>query len=431
MAALVYLPVTIIKDPVIAIIGASGISAGFYFIPMVAFLAHNVPLTCERSNQRFLIFAFASGLFCLCTRTTEALYYSAFAVHADAPALGFAGIACIALCNQRRQGQLFPFFISALAAVLSVWTKQTLAPLIVALPLYVLLTNGYAAAKRYLGCILITGCSISILFVMFCKPGNMVFNMFLIPMRHPWQHSWSYALTELMREGYLFAGVVLLYSIVRLTRLFKGSKDIRLLLRPHPGLLCTIVAIFLGPTSLLGYVKSGGNFNTLSPSLYFLLGAMCFLMMQISSDLLRGRSKRKRNLAVILFAILLVPKMVISAGSSVRSILTEFNSLSKSRIELEYEFIKKHPGEIYFRQNPLGHLMAEGKAYHDEAHLFGRELADYPISQEHFEAYIPSNMRGLAFKADIETDYMMKYLPLFSKQTTIEELPGYYVLVKE
>ena len=96
-------------------------------------------------------------------------------------------------------------------------------------------------------------------------------------------------------------------------------------------------------------------------------------------------------------------------------------------------FAKKHPGEVYFPWHPLAGLMAEGRLYHFSYGLSDRELAGYPVSQEHFQRYIPAQTQYVALPehAKRDAEYVFRYLPDFSRKVTADDLPGWTLYARE
>jgi hypothetical protein len=107
-------------------------------------------------------------------------------------------------------------------------------------------------------------------------------------------------------------------------------------------------------------------------------------------------------------------------------------NLSKNPSQEAYEYAKRHPGEAYFPWNPISSLLAEGKLYHTTFGLWDRDLAGLKISDEHVRAYIPRNIKIMAFRLSKTEDRRIgRFLPEFKRKVTVEGLPGWTVYASE
>jgi len=218
LQAFTYLPATLFNSPTPALIFASFISACFYFLPIL-WLHIGKNLT---EPRKLLSGLYAFACFCLFTFGSRALTSSTFAVHADAPALGFGSLACAILYYRKLKDSIPPFLLSALFSVFAVWTKQTLGPILFALPIYILLMDGYKCFRRYTLCLCVTGMAVSALFLWIFNAKNLWFNMVTIPSRCPWQFSESRivalltATYYLIRESFLPLTILIFCSVYQL-----------------------------------------------------------------------------------------------------------------------------------------------------------------------------------------------------------------------
>src|SRR6185312_16368023 len=145
---------------------------------------------------------------CTVAMTSGTLYSPAHWVHSDAPAIGFAALACLALYLAREAPRLSTgaLVASGLAASLSVWSKQTMAPLGVVLPLWVLLTRGWRDVARAVFVFAACLVAVSLAFRVAFGHGPLVFNILTVPGRHPWNFRDDVAL------GFAYLGIELVYE---------------------------------------------------------------------------------------------------------------------------------------------------------------------------------------------------------------------------
>lgn len=432
-ACLAYLPVTLLNSPTAALILGSCISACFYFLPVLWLHIGKEAL----DTKKLLFGCCAFTLFCLVTFKSGVLSFSASIIHADAPALGMGALASAILYYRKHKYSVLPLFLASLVSVFAVWTKQTLAPILFALPVYVLLADGYKCFKRYILCLAVSGVTVSAVFLWIFNAQDLFFNMITYIAVYPWKFGPSRMAALLKvafllgKECFLFAAVLIFYSLHGLSALAKRPDKLKTWFNANPWMILAIVSLFMVPASILGYVKVGGSSNTLSPTLYFLVGAFTMLLMKYASNLphLHGRLIKK---CTKLLLILLTIGLICVNMPELRNIPIHLRNLPSNNQNTAYEYAKSHPGETYFPLDPLATLLSEGKLYHFTKAIEQREATGFRISHKHFRAHIPGDIKQVAFCGNGNTLRLIKeYLPEFSRQISIDELPGWTVYTRE
>jgi hypothetical protein len=76
-------------------------------------------------------------------------------------------------------------------------------------------------------------------------------------------------------------------------------------------------------------------------------------------------------------------------------------------------------------------VLVESRYYHFDYGLYDRELAGFPLSEEHVRHHIPPTARLLCFPPDPNFEYVRKYLPEFAHRVEVEELPGFICYERE
>jgi|GEM_PF-634518 len=476
MMAVAYLPAVLANSPAVAMAVGSLLSTTFYCLPVLWLIF------CDRSNKtrHLLPTLLAFGLFVFLTVFSPVLRYVAFSIHADAPALGLSATACVILCCRKRPDNLVALFLSAICAILAIWTKQVTVPILVALPLYLLLTEGRRCFQQYLFCLGLSGCLISALILMSFEPQSLFFNMFAIPGHHPWRNS-DRVLILMNSSWELFIScswplLILMFSIlfnlknnkiflksgspppISIKRSKKHLLEVcrggfhRFLLNctetasqnppnpkfrnfnQQPQVFFAIVGLFLSPTSILGRVKEGGDVNALSYTLYFLSIAALLVLIEWFSMVKFSKylPKTSATLTVCYSAFLLTQMLKFPSHTIELSqhFTQAFHHIQNHPTQMAYQYVKKHPGEAYFPWQTLANVMAEGKMYHFEYGLFDRELAGFPASDRHFRAGLPANLQLIAFYSRND-GYVLHRLPEFSRQIELDELPGWKIYTRE
>ncbi|MDP6414991.1 MAG: hypothetical protein QGG54_08205, partial [Gammaproteobacteria bacterium] len=183
LAAVMYLPATLASSPVVAIVIAASESVAFFLLPLLGIF-----IACSKHPSRgrqILMALLALISFYTLISGHESLVYSMFKVHADAPAIGFASLSVLFLHLRKRDWFVY-CSLAALFAVFSVFTKQTMFPVIIAIPLYVLLTDGPQQFFRFslILSVLFAAAAATLLIAFGIEP--VIFTMFDYPKSMGW-----------------------------------------------------------------------------------------------------------------------------------------------------------------------------------------------------------------------------------------------------
>jgi hypothetical protein len=447
MAYLVYLPAGLFSSPTHAILTGSCIAFALFFTPPVCLCFSRRG---DESNGRFSMI----GLFLVlglvqASFMTKTLLFGAYWIHADAPMFGFAGIAGLTLYLRRREAtpSLTTCLLSTSCAALAVWSKQTAAPLLVALPLWVLATSGFRSAVRYTLWSIASLAATTLLFRTMFGVSSLMFNIFTIPS----SQEWIYRGPELSKGLFLlsveyFCTFAVFLAPIPLTLVARrvltpgssaesesaaepeGSSGLRSWVRRNPWLLFVLMAFATMPTSFLGRIKIGGDFNSLGPMPYFLtLGLMALVLDWYESNSRRGLRAFNAGLTLIVLALVLFPA---SKSSEQNFDMFRWMRLpSDNHQELAYRYSLRHPGTAYFPYSPLATLLSEGKLYHHIFGLMDREWAHRRLTDVHFRQHIPANLRYICVPAHnnpFEYSQVLGRLPEYNRRVVIPELPGFF-----
>ncbi len=439
--SLSYLPATIASSPTIAIIIAGLMAITFYFLPI--FWLHVGEYW--KNSHELKIACYVFLLFCFFTINSSALKGPAFMIHADAPARGLSAAACAVLYYRKRKDSIASLLLSSVLAVLAVWTKQVTVPLLVALPTYILLADGLRCAVRYILCTFVSGSLISALLLILFNAKAVLFNMFTVPIHTPWIGIGSGAVKAWSLQGLvslIFVAqnlldrmlglwvLVALYIGYQLLLSADHKTTIREWLNQNRWFMLVIVSLYMMPISLLQLVKIGGHNNAYGYVIYFLLAATNLALIKAATESTSLYSQFAQTIAK-LFVFLMVIGIALIQIPSIAPIFVRLPKLGENPQEVAYSYAKKHPGEAYFPWNPLSTFMAEGKLYHWSYKIYELEEANFKISDERFRQYIPANTKFVAFSSRLVLENTLRYLPDFSKQVTVDELPGWIVYARD
>ena len=435
MLALAYLPATIANSPTWALVLGKLMSLIFFFTPVIWLY---VSETWQKKKLSLSILALISFFFF--TTNARALFYDAFRICADCPALGFSALACIIIYKEQNKNEipLYKLLLSAIFAVFAVWTKQIAVPILISLPLYIVLAYDTKTFKRYLACLVTSGVVISGILIVAFNPQGLFFNMITIPSHQPWEGG-NNKLFVILSAAEELVGYCLLQGVIVCVGIFLTVPDklakLKTWIQDNPWLLFVIVSLFFIPTSLLGRVKVGGDANGMYTVYFLTLTANLILLKQASNfstesgqDVLQPVSKTGLLSIVIMFTLY---NINLPIPYIYKVLPNFFNNVH----QVVYNYSRNHPGQVYFPWHPLSVLMAEHKLYHIDSGPFDRYLAGCPISQEDFMAYIPENFTMIAIPTWAEKrgkygKFYLHYLPDFTQKIEVPELSGFVVYTK-
>ncbi len=443
--AVAYLPTVLFPLPSQALQAGVLLTALYFFLPLIGVHWKGVVMDPRRSVLAGLtMIGFSSILM-----NSPPLGRLAFSIHADAPAMSLCGLACVFLHGEQDRTSRRVWLPAALCSVLAVWTKQTAAPILLALPLYLWYVERPQVGLRYVLWLTIVLIIVSGMFLICFGVRPLLFNMFVVPSHHPWftgidgfKIRWLRNLVPpgnvraLLEAGgqllkFSVGPLIILMGYVGWQRLFSPAKTIpfRAWLRTQPWLLPAWLGVCLIPTSLLGRVKVGGDLNSLSFSCYFFFLAASLVLVNLASCLSEHRFHRFEKWILLSafcgFGLLSLP-LWDQADSAWRRLAKRPPALS----DQAFHFIRQHPGESYFPWDPLAHLLAEQKLYHFSYGVFDRALAGFPLTVEHVHSGLPPYLKFVVQASDSQP---LEYLPEFNQPDAgyIKEMPGWIFLSRK
>lgn len=409
VAALAYLPATVFRTPNAAILAGGTLQVTFAFGAMLAFVWR---FGGHAAQDRMRTLACGLGACLLMARYPGTAYHFTM-IHADGPALALGLLACGALVSPDGQVPTTrALLVSSTAAVLSCWTKQTSAPMLLALALAAWWMYGRVLATRYVLLLAAVAVPVSLAFLYWLGT-PMLFNVMELASRHPWIKPGLGGLV--LTVWNLLRGVwevLALLAIGLAVVFFYRGTEARW--PATPWLPPLFVALFVLPTGALGANKVGGQLNSFH-SVYYVIAATAALF---AATARRAPAARCLSWALCVAGIL-------AAWHSGRCALWQHPPLWANHEQAAYEISLRRPGEVYFPWQPLGPLLAEGHLYHFEYGIFDRVLGGYPPTPEHLRANLPPKMRWIA--TSHEAGWTFTLLPEFSEEVHPPELAQWMV----
>jgi hypothetical protein len=353
------------------------------------------------------------------------LHYSGFRIHVDAPALGFAGLSCLMiLSGTRRQSvgmrPLTWMAVAGVLATLAVFSKQTLAPVLPALVVYVCVSQGLHAGVRFAAVLAVVLGFFTGLFGWAFGFRELAFHAFVVPGSHPLVAPSHRVIGALIRACLPFASVPIALWIAeaRLTSRPPGIGISRSRWPSEPWFLFGLVALSCVPTAMLGYAKQGGAANHWSLPQYFLLLACLSVIRPILHA--GGTSAR----VAYAQSFLLSTTLFLAIYAAMIDIpLAAQKKISPNRTGAVFDYCRKNPGQVYFAWHPAAVLVAEGKLYHFYYALFDRDLAGYPITPDHFAAHVPAHATMVMVEDPLNEEFLERTFEGYHRRTEEPALP--------
>jgi hypothetical protein len=431
---LVYWPLRFLGDPAIDDAVATAIGLVCYFTPVAFFF---IRFASPRAYRGYRLRVLGVTLFVLLSYTVPSLRMSLEGTTHDCPALGFALAACLVLYfDEARRWR--SYFLSAAFTMMAIWSKQVMAPLLIALPLWTWSTRGSVALRRHLVALATMAVVISVPLLAMLGPRTLLFNILVLPAEHAWNGHFpsNFAVVgyQLYRDCFTLVAVLIIFLLA--SRVPQASRKrpeeishampspVALWFRHERWSLFLLVALMHLPTAFLGRLKVGGSVNSFSPVSYFLLFALLVGLCNAAANLRTSEGQLARSalvVAAVAFVLLTVPQLAY--------FFRDYHGFDASKEERVTTFLRRHPGEAYFPWHPLPHLLVEGKLYHFAYGLFDRELGGHGISDAHFQRFVPEHCRYVCFPAGRRNHRppacLESFLKQFPRRVELAELPGF------
>lgn len=437
ISGLYYLgALAVTSTPAAAVWVGSAMSFLVYSLPALLLLLvvrKHVTRRCGRSGG-WLPVVGGFALFWLATFQQRMLLGPAFNIHADAPALGFGALACAFLLLAGELDSPRAYTLAAAFTILSVGTKQVMVFLPITLIAFVGFIHGRQALTRFVIALLVSGTVIVAIVSLWVDFDAMMFNAVTVNSRHPWRGEGGVAqLIQSFRDlaprvvgPALVIGAACLPDLLTRRLRFDNWRDWT---ASHGWSLVVLVGLVNIPMALLGRSKIGGSLSALAFSGYFLFvgSTMALVQASLNSRRLRGLAARSVSRGA------LIVLLVVATAATSPALWPDVGFRERIFANPEsaaYEFALLHPGLVYFPFHPLVSIMTEGQPYHFSDALYARELAGYEVTQSQFNAGVPEQLTWVATNRSFE-DYSLRYLPMFTEEVRIADLPGWVVYVRK
>jgi len=423
---ILFWPATFAATPVSATCIASAIAFGLILIPL---LWLHWPRT--RTHPRNVLFSFYALITCGCILfrddTSGGMRASAFHVHTDAAAICFAAMAAAVICLAKFNPGWRRLLLSSAFAVLSLGSKQTMAPALLALCLFLLIADGLRTALRYAVCLLASSLVFCAALACWFRPAqDVLFNIVTLAAHRPYKNPLIPALREAFSDttmqGQAVVFCLLLFALYWCFNERNPGNGWRRLFSVERWLVFPLIGVFLVPVCVKAQLTVGGDVNHIGMACFFLaLGTTLGLSRFMKDETSAARAATAKLLATVLILVSL-PGMIGTVSNSALK-----RARQKPDVTVAYEYAMKHPGRAYFPRSPLAEFYAQHRFYHYDGALIDREYASHGIGQVQLADGIPNDAALIAIEKDqhiskVLLDYMAGW-----PQINDLELPGWIV----
>lgn len=362
------------------------------------------------------------------------LYEGCFFPHADAPAMGLALLAAIALWYSRHTTPASTrlLYAAACLAAIAVACKQVMVPILPAFACWLCARGQYRDAARFLGGSLLAGIVLLVLSAWRFGLEGLLLNLVRIPGGHEWVGTTPF---NLLRSGSELLNLALMPLILLSLGLAwatasAGWPGVRQQVTARAWGLPAILAVFLIPLSLMGRVKVGGAPNSLAPPLYFLIAALLALF----AELLRepatpGGSPASRQILKRASAVALAMLALVWSLDVTQSLRYGVPDLHRSLPQQAFNYLTSTGANAYFPGYPLAHLLADNRLFHFTHAVGDRELRGHiPLAPGQGRKHVPAEAAIVCWTRNHMEDERRdvgRYLPGYTVPVSIPELPDF------
>lgn len=340
----------------------------------------------EGPGERFL-HAASAFLFCgfLILQAPGTLHIASM-IHIDAPAVAFCTIACGLLCNPRKAIAVPQVWLSGLAGALAVGSKQTAAPVILAIALFIAVSAGVRLVGHFVAAVMAGGAVLFAAILAFVPAQDFLFNTVTLAAHRPLKPDYIALLVNYFRVGKLDA-LCALFPVVLLGGLSCGAsrqpRSWRAFFLENRWLVFAMGAAAILPVTVKALVVMGSDVNHVGLVLYLLFVAAALAIEQGMADAARSFLRQAAWLCAALGILVnLAPGVLLSLPARVRNVRS-------SDPEAAYRYELRHPGRAYFPCDPMASLLTSGKAYHVDYSVDDREIGGYPLTAAQFLGGLP------------------------------------------
>lgn len=379
-----------------------------------------------------LLFSAVAFLFCgFLILQAPGTFHTASMIHTDAAALAFATLAGGVFSNPRKPITVPQVWLAGIACALSAGSKQTMAPLVLGIALFLGCSAGAKMLAHFSGAVLAGGALLFAAILAFVPARAFLFNTVTLASHHPLENGYM----ELLVKAYRAAKQDALPALFPLLLLggcqwiaAERRPGLRDFFRTNRWSAFGLAAVALIPASVRATVSVGADVNHLGLVLYLLFVAAAIAIEQSLAD---SANYCVRPIAWMCAGFGIV---VSIAPGLVLNLPARLHHLHENAPEAALRYELRHPGLAYFPCNPLANLLSNGNVYHVDYSVYDRELAGYPLTSSQYQAGLPAGFKLVAIppgempKSYALRDLLQHYARVndagLPRWTVFQRLPG-------
>ena len=416
-----YLLAAGFHSPTYALLAGSLLSVLLLFVPLGWVL-----LRANQGARDRLFVATAAFLFCgFLIMQAPGTFHTACMIHTDAAALAFATLACGVFCNPRKPITVPQVWLAGVGCVLAVGSKQTMAPIVLAIALFLGASAGARLLAHFGAAVTIGGALLLAAILAFVPAHAFLFNTVTLAAHRPLKDGYTELLAMSYREGKLDALPALFpmlllvgFQWIRAER----RPDLREFVRANRWLAFALAAAALIPVTAKAIVAVGTDVNHLGLLLYLMFVAAGLAIEQCLAD------PDNSFLRVSAWMCAALGIFVGIAPGAALTLPSRLRDVHKNAPEAALQYELRHPGRAYFPYDPMVSLLSNGRVYHVDYSVYDREIAGYPLTSHQIEAGLPTGFKVIAIPPGerLQSSALRDLLERY-EQVADSELPGWTV----
>jgi len=415
-----YLAVAGFHSPTDSLLAGSLMSMLLTFVPLGWVL-----LSAIEGTRHRLFLAATAFLFCgFLIMQAPGTFHTASMIHTDAAALAFATLACGVFCNPRKPITVPRVWLAGVGCVLAVGCKQTMAPIVLAIALFLGVSGGSKLLAHFGAAVLAGGAALLGVILLFVPAHAFLFNTVTLAAHQPLKDGYFELLVKSYRAGKQDALLALFPMLLVGCQWIAAERrpGLRDFVRTNRWFAFALAAAALIPVTAKAIVTAGADVNHLGLVLYFLFVAAGLAIEQClagpHNSFLYGCAWMCAALGIL---VGIAPGAALSLPARLRDV-------HENAMEVALHYDLRHPGRAYFPCNPLVGLLSAGWVYHVDFSVHDREIAGYPLTPHQFEAGLPSGFKVVAIPPGEQphSSALRNMLERY-RQVADTELPGWTV----
>lgn len=390
-----HLPATLSANPTHALLIAGGWNTLTWLLPVALVLR-----AAGLDRPAALAGGLLAGVLLLGNAVTN---YGFYFVHVDAVCLAMQLVACLSLLRVVRGGSVAHLHLCALAVAAAFWTKVIALLLVPALLCWLWQERRRDLIPRFLFWCVVHGGLLTALFLAAFGPEEVLFNVWLVHARNPWQGGAALLAGELWRllaSAWIWLPAAALAWWLHRTSAPEPdhpADPARSLVR-----MLLWAALWLAPLGLTAMLKSGGGLNSLHSTHHLLLAGLIVLT----------RLMNRPAPPAIWTAALFLLTVAVPLGNSAHLIATS-NTVRWTPDRCQEELLmaaRQNPGRGYFPWSPLITIIAEQRVSPLDDALYCLWHAGLEPPVEKIRAAVPTEPI-IMYVEPAQSRFALRYFP--------------------